>query len=395
MILFPKGSASNKSLIESNFHTINQLQQKRFYSTNHNSKNELDQFISKKTNDNGTIGSNGKFHDYATVILDIINFYFLPDSPHLDERLNELERLCKDEIFSTDEDENENGKELAMVKVRKNKSIAKRETGKEELYSIEDNEDDKKLNSRKSSRANSFINGLNKKYNSMFNMNSNLNSKLDLSLKEQQDPQDEPTYHFGDDDQEDAKILENYKIDEEFENQFLLPKSKKLNPKRRPKFSTMRSFTQKIKNEDVGYKLTSIFRVSSNDDEEQEIRTGSSIKSDSELMPGGRKRKVKIQEQKNQYILPTPTLIKTAKFGFYLLTPILIMYYVGLDTDKKFNLPGFWPDPKTLNQIPKEPHEIQAEVARIRKVRAEKRQKLEAKARELGIIEDDDEETSK
>lgn len=68
------------------------------------------------------------------------------------------------------------------------------------------------------------------------------------------------------------------------------------------------------------------------------------------------------------------------------------MYYVGLDTDKKFNLPGFWPDPSTLNQIPKEPHEIQAEIARIRRTRIEKRKRLEEKARELGITEDYDED---
>ncbi|WPK23991.1 hypothetical protein PUMCH_001245 [Australozyma saopauloensis] len=65
------------------------------------------------------------------------------------------------------------------------------------------------------------------------------------------------------------------------------------------------------------------------------------------------------------------------------------MYYVGLDTDRKFNLPGFWPDPETLNQIPKEPHEIQAELARIKRERAEKRARLEARAKELGITEDD------
>lgn len=53
-------------------------------------------------------------------------------------------------------------------------------------------------------------------------------------------------------------------------------------------------------------------------------------------------------------------------------------------------MPGFWPDPATLNQIPKEPHEIQAEVARIKRARAEKRARLEAKARELGIEEDDE-----
>lgn len=91
-------------------------------------------------------------------------------------------------------------------------------------------------------------------------------------------------------------------------------------------------------------------------------------------------------------VIPTPNpailRILTSQFGFYLLSPILVMYYVGIDTDKKFNLPGFWPDPATLNQIPKEPHEIQAEVARIRRARAEKRARLEEKAKQLGITED-------
>lgn len=66
------------------------------------------------------------------------------------------------------------------------------------------------------------------------------------------------------------------------------------------------------------------------------------------------------------------------------------MYYVGLDSDTKFNLPGFWPDPATLNQIPKEPHEIQAEIARIKRARLEKRKRLEAKAKELGVTEEFD-----
>ncbi|KAG7196070.1 uncharacterized protein KQ657_000081 [Scheffersomyces spartinae] len=75
--------------------------------------------------------------------------------------------------------------------------------------------------------------------------------------------------------------------------------------------------------------------------------------------------------------------LETAKIGFYLLTPISIMYYTGLDTDQKFNIPGFWPDPATLNQIPKEPYEIQAEIARIRRERAEKRKRLEERAKML------------
>ncbi|CAH2447608.1 Chaperone [Komagataella phaffii CBS 7435] len=80
-----------------------------------------------------------------------------------------------------------------------------------------------------------------------------------------------------------------------------------------------------------------------------------------------------------------------AKFSFYLLTPISIMYYVGIDTDKKFNVPGFWPDPNTLNKIPKEPYEIQAELVRMRKANLEKRKRLEERAKELGIEPDEEE----
>lgn len=71
------------------------------------------------------------------------------------------------------------------------------------------------------------------------------------------------------------------------------------------------------------------------------------------------------------------------------MTPIAVMYYVGTDTDRKFNVPGFWPDPETLNKIPKEPHEIKAELARMKAARLEKRKRLEEKAKELGIDVDD------
>lgn len=61
------------------------------------------------------------------------------------------------------------------------------------------------------------------------------------------------------------------------------------------------------------------------------------------------------------------------------------MYYIGTDTDKKLNVPGFYPDPETLNQIPKERYEIQAELARMKKERLEKRLRLEKKLKEQGI----------
>lgn len=73
------------------------------------------------------------------------------------------------------------------------------------------------------------------------------------------------------------------------------------------------------------------------------------------------------------------------------MTPISIMYYVGIDTDKKFNVPGFWPDPNTLNKIPKEPYEIQAELARMRAAKIEKRKRLEERARQMGLDLDEEE----
>lgn len=82
----------------------------------------------------------------------------------------------------------------------------------------------------------------------------------------------------------------------------------------------------------------------------------------------------------------TRSQLEIFRFAFCLLSPVAVMYYIGVDTDKKLNVPGFWPDPETLNKIPKEPYEIKAELARMKKERLEKRIKLEKKiAEEYGI----------
>lgn len=82
----------------------------------------------------------------------------------------------------------------------------------------------------------------------------------------------------------------------------------------------------------------------------------------------------------------TRSQLEVFRFSFCLLTPIAVMYYIGTDTDKKLNIPGFWPDPETLNKIPKEPYEIKAELARMKKERLEKRLRLEKKlVEEYGI----------
>ena len=82
----------------------------------------------------------------------------------------------------------------------------------------------------------------------------------------------------------------------------------------------------------------------------------------------------------------TRSQLEVFRFAFCLLSPVAIMYWIGIDTDKKLNVPGFWPDPETLNKIPKEPYEIKAELARMKKERLEKRLRLEKKiAEEYGI----------
>lgn len=68
------------------------------------------------------------------------------------------------------------------------------------------------------------------------------------------------------------------------------------------------------------------------------------------------------------------------------------MVWVGIDTHEKLNIPNFRPDPSRLNQIPKDPVEIRAEVERMRIARAEKRARLEEKARLLNILPPSDEE---
>lgn len=82
----------------------------------------------------------------------------------------------------------------------------------------------------------------------------------------------------------------------------------------------------------------------------------------------------------------TRTQLEIFRFSFCLLAPIAVMYYIGTDTDKKLNIPGFWPDPETLNKIPKERYEIKAELARMKKERLQKKLEYEQKiARELNI----------
>lgn len=66
------------------------------------------------------------------------------------------------------------------------------------------------------------------------------------------------------------------------------------------------------------------------------------------------------------------------------------MLYIGIDTDQKLGVPGFWPDPARLNRIPKEPADITRELERMKMVRIEKRQRLTERA--MAMLNDEDKE---
>ena len=57
----------------------------------------------------------------------------------------------------------------------------------------------------------------------------------------------------------------------------------------------------------------------------------------------------------------------------YIMFPIAIMYYFGTNLDRRFSVPDFWPKPETTHKIPFERDEIQAELARLRTKRLERR----------------------
>ncbi|ODQ64263.1 hypothetical protein NADFUDRAFT_43270 [Nadsonia fulvescens var. elongata DSM 6958] len=83
--------------------------------------------------------------------------------------------------------------------------------------------------------------------------------------------------------------------------------------------------------------------------------------------------------------------LEVARLSFYLMSPILVMLYVGSNTHEKFNVPGFWPDPHRLNNPPKNVHDIHAEIERMKLARIEKRKRLEEKAKAMGEFREEEE----
>ncbi|KAL6941324.1 hypothetical protein ACO0RG_002452 [Hanseniaspora osmophila] len=84
--------------------------------------------------------------------------------------------------------------------------------------------------------------------------------------------------------------------------------------------------------------------------------------------------------------------LEVFRFALCLLAPVGVMYYIGIDTHKKLHVEGFWPDPETLNKVPKERYEIEAELARMKKERLQKRLKLQERLiNEFGVTDFEEE----
>lgn len=53
----------------------------------------------------------------------------------------------------------------------------------------------------------------------------------------------------------------------------------------------------------------------------------------------------------------------------YIMFPIGIMFYYGVNLDQKFSTPDFWPKPEQTHRIPFEKDEIRTELERLKEKR--------------------------
>ncbi|KAF2664853.1 hypothetical protein BT63DRAFT_428817 [Microthyrium microscopicum] len=81
--------------------------------------------------------------------------------------------------------------------------------------------------------------------------------------------------------------------------------------------------------------------------------------------------------------------LEVFKFGIYVLFPIGIMYYFGTNLDQRFSVPDFWPTKEQSNKVPRDFHELDGELERLRLRRLEvRRLRLEQEALDAGNFEE-------
>ncbi|KAL9609436.1 MAG: hypothetical protein Q9167_005791 [Letrouitia subvulpina] len=83
--------------------------------------------------------------------------------------------------------------------------------------------------------------------------------------------------------------------------------------------------------------------------------------------------------------------LEVFKFGLYIMFPIGLMYYVGVDPGNRFAIPDWWPKADEGHKIPHDPDELKAEVLRMKAQRLEaRRRRLEAEGLEMHTSKEDE-----
>lgn len=236
-----------------------------------------------------TVSENDAFHDYATVIMDVLECYMEP-SPTLEEKLTMLEEEVSREL-NNDEMGNEKLIELGEDEGDTDKQVTAIRQGPNQQHS--------------------FLNNLRR--NSFFHPVSS--SMLDFELNNKSyfaQPAGGTTatnYQLDNDDTQDYGSTRSY-------NSTISAQPKKMRRKHHKMNKRVKSFTQRVKNEDVAHRLADLFQddhdiwakekegIDLSVDSMQESKTGSYCES----CNGRSKRRVVIKELENEYIYPTPTI---------------------------------------------------------------------------------------
>ncbi|KAI5968309.1 hypothetical protein CANMA_002525 [Candida margitis] len=237
---------------------------------------------------------NDVFHDYATVIMDVVECYMAP-SPTLEEKLTELEEEVTQEI-----NKSAVGEEKLIELDEKQDPVAKdcmpQQTSGKQITA-----------SRHSSTQNSFLNNFRR--SSIFKPTSSTIFDFQLNNQAYFAQRDTDNYQSEENDAHDCVSARSY-------NSTISAQPKKLRKKQSKMNKRVKSFTQRVKNEDVSHRLTDLFQ------DDQDIWAKEKLEKELSLdgVEEGKtscscancdakaKRRVVIKESENEYIYPTPTI---------------------------------------------------------------------------------------
>lgn len=238
-----------------------------------------------------TLSEGDTFHDYATVIMDVLECYMEP-SPTLEEKLTMLEKEVSQEMNNY-----EMGEEKLIELGDDTASI----DGKLEQPS------DKQVTAlRQTSNQYSFLNNFRR--NSFFHPASSSMFDFQLNNKSYFAQPGSERHHQ----QQEESGINDYGSIRSY-NSTILAQPKKMHRKHRKMNKRVKSFTQRVKNEDVSHRLTDLFQDDHDIWAKEKVENESSVdeaKTSCNCVHCNEKskRRVVIKELENEYIYPTPTI---------------------------------------------------------------------------------------